>query len=263
MKNIIKSILEKLGLLNKLRFFDVYRNFKNPGFKVHNDQLYKFYNNIFLDKKQKLIFDIGANIGDLTKIFSRLSSKVISVDPDPYNINILNSRFHNDKNIIVLENALASKEGVAIFHIQSHGHAFNTLSDKWVNILSNKEANRFQPNLDFKNTIEVKITTLDILINKYGIPDFIKIDVEGFEKDVIMGLNQEISLVSFENNLPEFLNEGIWVINHLLNINKSYKFNFVVDSGFYQPAFMEKEELFRIMHSGKFGYMEVFCKLMS
>ena len=46
--------------------------------------------------------------------------------------------------------------------------------------------------------IRVPVVTLDELVAQYGIPEFIKIDVEGHEAEVLMGLNVPIRALSFE-----------------------------------------------------------------
>jgi hypothetical protein len=45
------------------------------------------------------------------------------------------------------------------------------------------------------------VTTLDVAILKYGLPDYCKIDVEGYELEVLTGLSQAIPMISYEYHL--------------------------------------------------------------
>ena len=53
--------------------------------------------------------------------------------------------------------------------------------------------------------MSIKINTLDNLIAIYGIPKFCKIDVEGYEEEVLKGLSVKVPYISFEYTIPERL----------------------------------------------------------
>jgi len=53
-----------------------------------------------------------------------------------------------------------------------------------------------------------------MLIEDYGVPSFIKIDVEGFEYEVIKGLSHPVKFISFEFT-PEYIESSIKIIDYI------------------------------------------------
>jgi hypothetical protein len=76
----------------------------------------------------------------------------------------------------------------------SDAHVLSTLDTEWMDRMN--EGGRFANQWD--KTEVVRVTTLDKTIEKFGIPAFIKIDVEGHEFNVVKGLSHPIKLLSLE-----------------------------------------------------------------
>jgi len=148
----------------------------------------------------KLIFDIGANAGDYTGDFTNWADTVVAFEPNPNLLPNLHKRF-SGTNVIVDRRALSSEIGTKQFMI-SDAATLSTFSQEW------KNSGRFSQGNCWEIPIEVMTTTIDQAIIDYGIPDFIKIDVEGYEYEVLKGLTQCLpdTIISFE-----WAEEDIWI----------------------------------------------------
>jgi FkbM family methyltransferase len=199
--------------------------------KVRETEFYENLLNGF--RKGDLVFDIGANRGAKTEAFLHLGARVVAVDPDQANGAALAEKFLRHrfipKPVIVVGKAVSDSDGSATFWIDEPGSGKNTLNQKWVEILRD-DRNRFGHKLSFKQTSQVESITLDTLISIYGLPFFIKIDVEGHECKVLEGLQQPVRYLSFEVNLPEFRSEGLQCLKRLDRLDPLGQFNYSIDS---------------------------------
>jgi FkbM family methyltransferase len=257
MRTFIRKALENLGILEHIQYNQLYRKARSKSYKEYYDRQLAFYKKV-LGTDNNLFFDIGANIGDHTKMLSNLSRKTVTLEPDKKNFHILSTRFSGNSRVQLVNKAVSNQSGEATFYIEEEGSAFNTLSDKWVNVLENEDESRFNKKA-FKKSYVVKTVTLDELIGEYGKPDFVKIDVEGFEKEVIEGNNIPISKLCIECNLPEFLDETVFIIEHLHKLNPAYKFNCSNEYRFFLDEFVNCEEIINYIKSGELRFFELYC----
>lgn len=157
-----------------------------------------------------ICFDIGANIGERTAYFVKLGATVVAVDPQPSCCRQLEKSFADNNQVTVINKALGAKTGTADMMVCSSS-AISSMSPEWINAV--KESGRFAE-FDWDQKITVEVTTLDQLIDAFGKPSFIKIDVEGFEYNVINGLSQPVGALSFEYT-PETKDISMKCIAHL------------------------------------------------
>jgi FkbM family methyltransferase len=229
----------------------------------------EFYRNLLVGfRKGDLIFDIGANHGSKTEVFLQLGAKVVAVDPDKANQAILEEKFlkyrFTKKPVIVVGKAVSDKDGLETFWVDEPGSGKNTLNQKWVQILRNDQ-DRFGKALGFKDSIQVETLTLETLISNYGLPFFVKIDIEGHEWSVLNGLQRPVPYVSFEVNLPEFRDEGLQCLELLKRLNPRGRFNYTVDSQTKLAGkdWVNAEDFQRILKDSGESSIEVFWKTVS
>jgi FkbM family methyltransferase len=157
-----------------------------------------------------LVFDVGANIGGKVAAFLSLGARVVAVEPNPFCVGLVRERCRvalSSGALHLEERAVASSVGQVKLTIFESNHELSSGSLEFV---------EYARTIDHGITHEViaQATTLDALINKYGLPDFLKIDVEGMDAEALAGLNRRPRLLSFEYNTSEHLWENS---QHCLN----------------------------------------------
>lgn len=134
-----------------------------------------------------IAFDVGANVGELTLLFSRfvgLSGQVHAFEPSSAVFNRLNTicNLAGRKNITLNHKALADKEGYVQLYVYDDEHStWNSLAQRPLHDYG----------IDVKPTVveEVPATTIDSYCQEHGIQkvDLLKVDVEGAEYQVLLG----------------------------------------------------------------------------
>lgn len=177
----------------------------------------KFYGTLI--RPGDLCFDVGANVGNRTAIFLDLQARVVAIEPQPACIRALTQRFGD--RITVVPKGVGAAEGQLPLHL-SNASTLSSFSEEWIDTMRQERFADYQ----WTETITVPITTLDELITTYGVPSFCKIDVEGFELQVLRGLTQPIPLLSFEYAVPEARNNLLGAIDWLGSLTAEVRFNY-------------------------------------
>jgi len=212
-KKLIKEVLINLNIFYWLKDLFFYND------PIHQQQ-YEFYRSFI--SKQDLVFDVGGNIGERARIFADLANMAVVIEPQPFCLRHLRSRYKFVKNVVIEPVGMAQKKGeIEMYLSQSH-----TLASMSQDFVRNVAQSIFKDE-NWNETISVKTATIDYLILKYGKPKFIKIDVEGFEYNVLSGLSEPIDYLSFEY-IPSNWEQAIKCLKYLHHLNSAYKYNFTL-----------------------------------
>ena len=139
-----------------------------------------------------MYFDIGSNIGRWTLANINNTSRIISVEASPNTFNSLLGNIGNNPKVVCLNYAVCNNNGEDITFYDSVANTLSTMNKEWLT----------SPSSRFHNTgysvIKCKTITIDKLIETYGMPELIKIDVEGGEYECVSSLTQKVNNLCFE-----------------------------------------------------------------
>jgi FkbM family methyltransferase len=242
MKKILHSALVKITnsiygnaikgkLLNPTPYILYYERAKHLNFLFGKNIKYELDIQNKLSKYIKegsLIFDIGANIGQYSLYFSQLTGvkgKVVSFEPDSKNLAFLN--FNLSVNGIV--NVETKHCGVGNTTDILDFYKDSVTGGRMGSFIVSSVSNRFKGDVE-----KVEMVTLSMLVDFYGFPNFIKIDVEGFEEAVILGL-------------PENIPDDCTFLIEVREKSKDFVFNFFTTKGF--DCFCIETNLSKVLES--------------
>jgi FkbM family methyltransferase len=163
-----------------------------------------------------LIFDIGYNHGRFTDAcFNKYpSTQVVALEANP---NLCDKP--NEDNFVLLNRVVSNIDNEYIdFYIEHGADGISTASENWINNSRFAKGSKYITGPSkWSDAIKVPSITLDTLIEAYGTPDLMKIDVEGYELTVLTGLNKKAKDICFEWS-EELYDDLEKIVSHLQSI---------------------------------------------
>jgi FkbM family methyltransferase len=174
-------------------------------------------------RQDDLVFDIGANVGLYSDLFTELGARVIAVEPNPGCCEIL-SAMASCRNITIVNRAAGDVPGKLNLHLSEDSN-ISTLATEWYEAAQRSPVHSHNR---WVGTLEVDVITLDELAQRYGIPSFVKIDVEGFDDHVVRGMTFRPQTLTFEFNqeIPQVARRCLAAPM----LTSGYEFNYVLDN---------------------------------
>jgi FkbM family methyltransferase len=217
---LLRSLLIYYGQPHKLlRMVAFYREFIRPG---------------------DLCFDIGAHVGNRLWAWRRLGASIVALEPQPDCIRVLEFLYGRSPAITLLEQAAGAAPGTQKLYVSRRTPTVSSLSSSWI-AAAQKHPAFSGVQWDVEQVISV--TTLDALVARHGQPAFCKIDVEGYELEVLKGLGKPLKALSFEF-LPLARDLSLGCISRLEELGE-YEYNWSEGEShrLESPAWLPAERL--------------------
>ena len=188
-----------------------------------------------INKSESLAFDIGANVGRWTNSNINNYNKILSIEASPYTFEKLKRQCKNSKENL-LNYAICDNDGEDIKFYQADSDLFSSINkNQFIDPKSRFYTHSY-------NEIICKTKTIDNLINQYGKPNLIKIDVEGGEYECIKSLTQKVNCICFEY-ASEAYDTTYKCINYLLTLGFTKFYIQYSDAYTFIPEYNQYEDV--------------------
>lgn len=187
-------------------------------------------------KAGDIVFDVGTHVGSRARAMRAAGAKVIAFEPQQPFAKFL--RWSLPRDITLVASALGRIETEAELAVSTLHPTLSSMRTSYASEAA--DAPGFE-HVRWDSLQKVRVVTLDSQIEKYGTPSYIKIDVEGFELEVLAGLTKPIAMLSVEY-LPGFPRLAHAVVDRIAELG-NYRFNPVVGekAKFLWPDWRDRE----------------------
>jgi FkbM family methyltransferase len=168
-----------------------------------------------------LAFDLGAHVGSRVRAWRKLGALVVAVEPQPDCLRVLRLFFGRDRGVTIVPVAVGAQRGTARLAMSTRTPTVSSVSPGWIKSVT---VDRSFVRVRWEISVEVEVRTLDELVATHGEPAFCKIDVEGFEVEVLTGLSRPLRGLSFEY-LPPAHDSALQALDRVQRLG-DYEFNY-------------------------------------
>ncbi|MGD9525363.1 FkbM family methyltransferase [Pseudonocardia sp.] len=192
-----------------------------------------------------LAFDVGAHVGSRVGAWRKLGARVVALEPQPDCLRVLRLLHGRDGGVVIDPRAVGASPGRATLGMSSANPTVSSMSAEWIESVTAADS-RFST-VRWDRSIDVEVTTLDALIAEHGEPAFCKIDVEGFEADVLAGLSRPLRALSFEY-LPFAHDAALAALDQVERLGE-YRFTYspVETMRFASERWLTRDELLALL----------------
>jgi len=193
---LAKRIFRKRTYKRRLKDFEMYLDLITPGisktlavYKSREDDMIQVIKEEL--KPGMTVIDCGSNIGFYPLLEANIlknSGSIYAIEPDSRNYNILKKNVElcqYGTTIKPFQMAVSNQNGVSKMFVAEQSN---------LNKLSSKDDKSFSERHSVDSTVDVKTITMDDFCNQESIiPNFVRMDIEGFEVEVFQGMQNLFS----------------------------------------------------------------------
>ncbi|CAM4047654.1 MULTISPECIES: FkbM family methyltransferase [Flavobacterium] len=211
----------------------------------------KFYSNII--SNGDLCFDIGANIGAKSKIMLNISENVIAFEPQKSCHLHLEKLKQKNVNFNYLPYAVGAKNEIKKLYLGNYSE-IASLSKKFIKNYTTEK-------VYWKDYEFVEVKSFNHLIETYGLPKYCKIDVEGYEFEILSNLNYQIPIIEFEFT-GKLIADTLKIIDLFKNQNIDFNYTLNENQNFHLKKWIKNTEIKEIIKGLPIKNLHgnLFCK---
>lgn len=142
-----------------------------------------------------LCFDVGAHVGNRVRVLRRLGARVVAVEPQAACLRWLKRLHGRDQGVTIVAAAVGRAAGRGTLRVSERTPTVTTLSQRFIDAAGRDPG---FAGVRWATDEQVAVVTLDALIAAHGVPQFVKLDIEGYEAEALAGLSQPLAALSFE-----------------------------------------------------------------